>query len=333
MEIKIIVGALFEAQITAGGGGVLVDAVQLEQNTAATDYAGEATAMPGIPSPAPSVDELAAVMVALQVAPATLPAGGTAGTVSLTVSLPPKAKGQVFATGGIPLPRGALFEPDLVHLTDTAGQPVRMQSGALARYANDGSIRSLYVAFAITLPTPLGETPHFTLHYGTRRSVDVPIDGRVTVEEDAAGVTVTTGPLRFRLDRDSFRLFSMLWFDGDGDGQYTESEQMTDAKAPGGCIAEGDDGELWESARNRLVLVVERPGPIEAVIRVQGWHCDGRGRARLGTIVRLHAYAGSAHVRVIHTFENLMPPGTPALLRFSSRSRSRSRVSSSTSSA
>ena len=303
-----IVGALFEAQISAEGGDVLVDAVQLEQNTDATDFTGESIALPGGVSPTPKLDDLAIVMRALQVPSGGAPAEEAQGEMRLTVSFPADAFGRLFASGGVPFARGALFRREQVRLLDAKGRAVPVQTEVLARYAIDGSIRSLYVVF----PVDAQGDRAFMLRYGRGVSSGSAGAERVTVTDNAGGVTVSTGPLKLTMSRTSFRLFDRVWLDADANGSLDDHEQVITADQAGGCEAIGDAGGAWSSRRDQPVLVVERAGPLEAVIRAQGWHCDEDGRGRLGYIVRVHAYAGSPNVKIEHTFENLTPPHAPA---------------------
>ncbi|OGV72626.1 MAG: hypothetical protein A3K19_23325 [Lentisphaerae bacterium RIFOXYB12_FULL_65_16] len=306
-----IVGALFEARLGAEGGDVLVDAVQLEQNTDATAFAGECVALPGVAAVPPKLDELAVVMRALQAPPEGVPAEAAPGEMPLTVSLPRDASGGVFASGGVPFARGVLFRCEQVRLEDAEGRPVPLQTEVLARYAADGSIRSLYVVFPVMVSGAVA-VPRFTLRFGGPAAP--PVDAaRVAVTEGAADVTVVTGPLKLVLSRGSFRLFDGVWFDADGNGEFSDGERVIDASQTGGCRALGDAGEDWDSRRDQPVLVVERAGPVEAVVRAQGWHRDAERRGRLGYIVRVNAYAGSSSLKIEHTFENLTPPAAPAL--------------------
>ncbi|MGC6400983.1 Tat pathway signal sequence domain protein [Sphingomonas sp. FW199] len=49
-------------------------------------------------------------------------------------------------------------------------------------------------------------------------------------------------------------------------------------------------------------VAVEQRGPVRAVIRVEGRHRGPDGRAWLPFVVRLYAYAGSAALRIVHSF-------------------------------
>ena len=305
-----IVGALFEARISALGGDMLVDAVQLEQNTQATDFAGEPRVDLGVVPPSPEQDELALVMRALQTPPARAPATTRPGEMSLTVSSPAQASGRVFARGGVPFARGALFRGDRVRLVDANGRDVPLQTQVLARYGLDASVRSLYVVF----PANASAKGAFRLRYGGKARAIPATKPRIRVAEDARGVMLTTGPLRLTMSRASFRLFDGVWLDRDKDGRFADRERVINAKGSGGCSAIDDQGQVWDSRRDRPTLVVERAGPLEAVIRVQGWHRESAGRGQLGYIVRVYAYAGSANVRIEHTFENMASPGSPSML-------------------
>ena len=302
-----IMGALFEARVSAVGGDVLLDALQLEHGTAATAYAGESTMSLTVPPPAPAIDDLAYVVRALQAPPAGADLAGAKGDVRLTVQRLNSASTRCVATGTVLFPRGTLFRKDRVRLFDATGTPVPVQTQVLARYAANGAIRSLYVAFPVDGDA---RAVDFTLRHGVASAREA-ARKRVAVQATADGVVVNTGVLKFALSRKGFRLFDKAWLDANGDGTYADSECVLEAEGTDGLAVIDDGGTRWESQHDTPTLVVERAGPVEAVIRAQGWHRDAAGQAKMGYIVRVFAYAGSAEVKIEHTFENLTRSGAP----------------------
>lgn len=302
-----IMGALFEARFTANGGDVLVDAIQLEYGKTATPYAGEATVAPAMPPETPAVDDLALVMRGLE--QASLSATSVAnGTVELSVRRPDGAASRYFATGAVFFARGTLFEGNRVLLYDEAGKAVPLQTQVLARYTMDGAIRSLYVVFPVD--GSAGAQPKFTLRYG-EEPAEQPVRQPVVVEDVDDQVTVNTGPVKFIMRRNGFRLFEQLWLDANGDGKHTADECVLAADSAGGLTVVDDAGTCWESRLDTPTLVVERSGPLEVVVRAQGWHRDSAGHGKIGYIVRVFAYAGSPELRIEHTFENLTRTKSP----------------------
>jgi len=249
-------------------------------------------------------------MQALQSTSVGADSADQSGKILLTVDLPAGISGRCFAGGGVLFPRGSLFNGDRVRLCRADGRLAQVQSQVLARYAMDGSIRSLYTIFQVNAGT--GDTPRFTLKYGVSSALD-PAAARITVKERGDEVSVSTGKLAFRMNRNGFRLFDRVWFDANGDGAFSDNECVLDATTTGGLSVIDDGGLCWESRLDKPTLVVERAGPLTAVIRAQGWHRAADGRALVGYIVRVHAYAGSADLKIEHTFENLRRSGTPPL--------------------
>jgi hypothetical protein len=303
---------------TLGKGRVEVDALQLEAGEKPTEFQPHPwdrtppaeiadKAAPLHPATVQRVPVRFVEEVLSGIAPAPAGATGKAtqeGRIALRVSLPPR--GVAFplpCSGGVPLPRGALFDERCVRLLDAADAEVPCQTRVLSRNVLDGSIQMLL----LDLVAPAADA-RFTLHYGPEvRRKDAPQPLAVT--ESPEGIEVTTGPLRFRVRKSAFNLVDALWFDADGDGRFGEAEQAVQPAADAGPWTHDPAGRMYWGSLGRVESVrVEEAGPVRCCIAASGTHRSASGQELFRYVVRLHAYAGKPWLRVEHLFSNEQQP-------------------------
>ena len=229
--------------------------------------------------------------------PANLP--GETFRIKLTAKEECGVAGLRHITCGVPLLPGQASDPLRIRILeeDAKGEPVALpaQFRVLARWwRGDNSIRWVLVDFA----TPMrgGEEKLFYLS-------DAPLDPPQTalrVEQDGATITVTTGPARFVIARNQFTFIQKAILDANGDGRFTDDEDLLATTPDCGTAVEDTYGVKYPgSAGTRSVEVVER-GPVRVCIRARGQHLAAPGcgysRGMYGYDVFLHFYAGSAEV-------------------------------------
>jgi hypothetical protein len=300
-----------------GKGTVWVDAVQFEAGTEATAFALHpweqdpprelaAHGQPLYPKQIQRVDIAYVDQVLHGLAPPTwagsaAPAG-QAGSLPLTIARPADGVPGP-ASGGIPLPVGQLFDPAHADVVDSQGASLGPQLRVLSRHVTDGSVQMLL----IDLP-PLPPETACTLRYGPavqRPAATSPLQ----VAETAEAITVTTGPLAFTVPRGRGQLFSRLAWDANGDGTFSADEELLTARPEQGPFTADGLGRLyWGSGGAPETVTVEEAGPVRVSIHVAGWHREPGGRALFRYSVRLHATAGSAALRLEHTFSNEQQP-------------------------
>ncbi|MFB3829349.1 MAG: hypothetical protein ACE15B_21450 [Bryobacteraceae bacterium] len=189
-------------------------------------------------------------------------------------------------TAGAPFPKGALGSEEHILLRDPAGGEEALQTRTLARW-DDGSVKWALLDF-------YGRSPSYTLEYGTevqRRAKP----GVLRVSEDAGAVTVSTGPLVFRISKLRFGFLEALRLNG---------AQVTRPGQPGAFYLTGADGQVYDTLAKPDEVVIEERGPVRACIRVSGRHRGSGGKTLFAYTLRFHAWAGRPYLRVLHTFGN-----------------------------
>jgi len=239
-------------------------------------------------------------------------------------------------TSGVPLPKGAVTDVGRLRLVGPDGKPVPAQFRVLSRwwkglegpkgaaFANgDGSIKWVLVDFQANVPVK--GSAGVTLTDGGAAPAATPLK----VSQTAEAVAVVTGPLKFTVSKTAFHLFDSVWLDANGDGTFSDDEQVLKARPGDGFVIVGMDGKRYGSATHAvgpLKVTVEEAGPLRAVVTVEGVmragdnaggydlvgpsgsgtvHVPGRDGEKIGYTVRIHACAGKPYVRVFHTLRCL----------------------------
>ncbi len=234
-------------------------------------------------------------------------------------------------------------------------------------WAKDDSIRHLVVHFQPTVAS--GGTSTYTLRHGGTDLVDIRVKETVgtgateypvsvvvplpagqyfdtagfsvagapapaepvTVVDGAGLITVTTGPLRFTVNKNDFNVLDTVWFDDDGNRVYADAERVVlpddgvtrfhgarvegcdETRSAASCTDGGGAARRTQRDRsmNAPTVTVEESGPLRAVIRA--WlpteyrDADDNGTAERhdhGYAVRIYAYAGKSFVKVDYQLQN-----------------------------
>jgi hypothetical protein len=114
---------------------------------------------------------------------------GGSGSVALRVTADGGAGSSAIVSLGVPFAPGVLTNPDLLVVRDASGNEVAAYSRSLATWPQDGSQRSVLVAFRATLGS--GQTQTWRIDYGAARSLqagvlapnpDGPISAQLTAD-------------------------------------------------------------------------------------------------------------------------------------------------------
>jgi len=217
----------------------------------------------------------AAAATELQAAAQTV--GGDAASLNWLGGAPPPSESGV--SWGVPWKRGAVRKEQTFALTGANGAALPVQSWTLA-YWPDGSVK--WTGFA----TVAGPAATGALQVAPG-SPAAPAQA-VKVTDGGAAVAIDTGKLQCRVPRSGPYFLDALTLDG----------RVVAAKARLVCTLK--EGARFSSAVRKVT--VEQPGPVRAVVRIDGVHKAESGtREWLPFVVRLYFHAGLEQVRLIHT--------------------------------
>jgi hypothetical protein len=220
------------------------------------------------------------------------PDGGLSLTLpALSAGAPPVTSYPV--TTGVPLPRGAVFDPSQLALYENDVR-VPAQFTARARWQKEGSLkwvgldftarwngtapRSYRIVRFVRAPSPPAPATSLTLQSGNQ--VYVIDTGAVRFE---IGRTRFTGIRRARLRR----------------GGVLDAAPVIDGA--GGPYIVGESGTLYAAALDPTPEVdVEDTGPQRVTIRARGWYTSAAGVRLCRYVTRLSAFAGQALIRIQH---------------------------------
>ncbi|MEO6001896.1 MAG: Tat pathway signal sequence domain protein [Opitutus sp.] len=216
-------------------------------------------------------------------------ASGTSVSLNWLDGAPPASLQSV--TWGVPWPKGKVSATDSLVLKAADGRSVPVQSWPLARWP-DGSVK--WSGHAISADSSV-KGP-LTLRSGP----SVGVTAAVTVTETTDSIEIDTGGLRCRINRTGMNLFESLSI---GERVVARNGRLI-ASLEDRAHFESDGILREEPLGSRVDRVsVEQTGPIRAVVKLEGVHAfKGSNRELLPFTVRLYFYAGTAPVRLVHSF-------------------------------
>jgi hypothetical protein len=197
---------------------------------------------------------------------------------------------------GVPLPKGICHDPNELCLVDERGGMVPAVFTAANRWWDDGSVKWVHV----DLQRSLAAKGMATLRLRLAEAQPAPPAG-LEVEETGSSITVTTGPLRFRVRKRGFNLLDQVWLDESGRGAFDDEHAML-ADRPRGFRVRDGQRTAWASADPDCRVEVEERNALRVVIRAEGRHRAEDGSPLTDFITRIIAYRGKPYVRVSHVF-------------------------------
>lgn len=225
---------------------------------------------------------------------------------------------------GVPLLPGQATDVSELRLLDAEGQVVPAQFKVLARWpgkstelyngwgapAEGRSIRWVLVDFQASL-NPF-ETQTYSLTNGGPVKAESPL--KVTETDDT--IIIDTGAAEFQINRKHFNLLDRARIDVNGDGQYTEDEELISPSPKNGSVVEDTYGNRYSSTAGTEVVRVEEAGPVRVCILARGHHrpVDGEGYSRgMNRFeIRMYFFANSTTVKLDPVIENNEPTSNGA---------------------
>jgi hypothetical protein len=210
------------------------------------------------------------------------------------------------AVFGVPVPRDwQVTDSSQFGMTDSGGACVPAQYEILARWAGTTNNASAYVKWVLVsylASVAANESGTIYLnHSGSSASPGTSISISTAV---ANRITVDTGAAQFLLNTADFNLFEQVTVSGQ---TLLDTLGATTAIAysdiGGTSIVAGGSPDLVARA---TAAVIERSGPLYAVIKIEGSIMHGAVPV-LDYTARLHFYAGRAEARLDFTVENNHP--------------------------
>jgi hypothetical protein len=219
------------------------------------------------------------------------PEQGRGVTLNWLDGTPPAIGANV--TWGVPWPKGAVQPGTKLELTDAAGKRVDVQSWPLA-YWPDGSLK--WTGHAITAPAGLAGP--FKMTPATRAADERSAGVAIQCTDSANELTIDTGAVKARIAKQGDNFFESLII---GSRTVATNGHLTAIRED---RSEQANGVLRQQTFTSHVhkVTLEQSGPGRAVVKVEGRHAGNGLREWLPFTVRLYFFAGSADIRLVHTF-------------------------------
>ncbi|HNS32091.1 MAG TPA: hypothetical protein PKN36_03850 [bacterium] len=185
---------------------------------------------------------------------------------------------------GVPLPRGAVWGLEGLKVVDLQGRELPSQLEAAGRWAEEGSVKWMWI------DTLVSGKNNIYLEAGERTGASSPATP-VSVEAAGEVFTVRTGAAQFVVGKDG-SLVKEVRYRG-----KTAAKEGTSR----GLYLIDQKGRLAVASGKDADIRVESPGPVSAVIRIEGFYRTPEGEELARHITRLHFFAGRAGVEAVHT--------------------------------
>ncbi len=198
--------------------------------------------------------------------------------------------------GGVPFPKGELFDENKVCLYDENGQQIPIQAKVLSRRHIDGSVTSLLVNFQTTVKPY--EKKKFVLAYG--KPGKVVNTALPMIKDDGDKFIINTGAVLAEVPKTDFTIFGKI--------SDLENKIMGNRNNSGSYSVDAT-GKIYCSGNHPPESInIEMNGPIHGVICAKGKHYDPSGKKFfLNYEVRIHAFADKDYFLIQYTIENHNP--------------------------
>ena len=110
-----------------------------------------------------------------------------------------------------------------------------------------------------------------------------------------------------RLTSTRSHIFDRVWFDGNSDGVFQDSELIVESKDRGGALFVGREeaDEQRDATRQDVHVAIEESGPLRVVIKAAAPTLyKGPNDHTHGFATRIYAYAGKPYVKIDYQLQN-----------------------------
>jgi hypothetical protein len=188
-------------------------------------------------------------------------------------------------SGGLPFAKGKLAKIEELRLLDAAGSELPLQARPLSLWP-DGSVKAVMLDFQTDIPADKDTTA--TLEYGAGVKAAPRAKG-IQVQAAADRVTLDTGAAVFTFSKSGGGWMDAVTVGGKSMGKGVHFARFKGDAAPNKAVVTALTLEDGKDVSN----------PLHAAVKVEGFY---EGHLKTPFILRIHAYAGKAFVKVVHTF-------------------------------
>ncbi|MEA3403269.1 MAG: hypothetical protein U9R79_18650 [Armatimonadota bacterium] len=190
-------------------------------------------------------------------------------------------------TFGVPFADGALASAENARLLTADGTPMPADLSATATWwREDGPVRWMLVS------ATLERDEQYFIEYGTHVEA-FEAEGMTVTETDNA-IVIDTGPVQATVSKTRATILDEVTVDG-------ETIVTAEAAAANLPTVVGGDGTEYPASAHGLQVSFIRRGPMETVIRREGWYTSDSGERFCQFITYTWFFAGSASIRHDHT--------------------------------
>ncbi len=121
--------------------------------------------------------------------------------------------------------------------------------------------------------------------------------------EDAISSSITTGPLQVVISKTAFNLFDRVAVDRDGNGIFSQDEQIASTSPTNVSIVDASTGSTFAAAGAPDRVTWEYRGPLRASLRIDG-HYSKSSTPFISYTTRITFYAGQTYLKVEQLLRN-----------------------------
>lgn len=192
-------------------------------------------------------------------------------------------------TRGVPLPVGAVSEPEGVSITDADGKPLP-SAGKVLQRRRDGSIEWLLVDVQV----PLGPQEQTSIYVEPQAAAQPQVKNPVTVTENGPLVVLSNGITEVTLSREGGSLIRKLVLNG---------KVLIDGATPVDLQVADGGGKLYRaSLSGPYKITVSHANRLRTEVKIEGKHQARDGATFLDFALRFTLTAGSPDLKLEHTF-------------------------------